>query len=1237
MPTATPTLLPTATPTALPTSTPTTPTTCTADSVDGILWPSIGVGLTALASCPSGGGGSASRTCCGPAALGMLDSAGTTCTVSRTGVWLAPDYSQCSSLALQTTYESALAAMSSDADISSGVANYTTALDSSTGAGSVDMQNALQLVVTAVQSMNTLHAVPASMSNETAAQARAAVASIVKAVDVVGWRYANQATVSPQTTYMDELERLAISAGASSASSLQPLVVIGKRTQLLVTPPLPPAQSFNWTSSSSSSSSSSSLDIGSNATFTIPGQVLNGSGLQAAIVYLDEPWAFPGGAWEVASGVVSASVVGLVSSSALAAQVEMTLPTRLSPKTKHRLATAYAQQQGLPAGSVEDISLLWDPTLNTSVLVYSVRESAQAPLTTVTVPADVQCGFWHPSSQTWRTDGCQRAGQATDASTLALTGMRCTCSHMTSFGVLVRNSGGGAQAEGTNSHGLFTNDLFHDLAGSLTLLCFAVLLVALLLLRHHEGLRKAERILMNICIASMGLYATFLGAVDRRGAGRTQCLIQAGILHYFLLVVLLLMLTEGLYLWLSFVRVLPGVMTVSNMVILCLSCAWLVPVPMVALSAGLAPDKYITEAYCWMDSSSPTAILTFLVPMAVVLMFNAVVYVLAMRNISRMGKQQSQLKASVLFFVLLGLPWGVLFLARTDTDGLVDILVSLTFTGQAVFLLGYHLRTSSRIRAALARTFEADAESSGIKAAGVRGHGGSKGKGRMPKADKAKREPTVHWRWHLRSAAKAEPAQALQLDWDSMVPASSSASPEHGFEYSALAMGLDPSASAQAAAVYADMDGTQPVPADSMAGARASRGSLDFTSVATMSTDLVAREHRGSCQSGDSGSASMATATGMRLGMPARESVAALLHEYVNVPGPRHSGGDDVAVDVEVDVAAAATGEEAVAEECDAQEQRRLSRARRATVWRPGEGEPIYEEIAGRGERFGLQEMGGAEAPAISLRSKEDTISVDVDLELSTEDVLDELEDEVGPLPPVQTRGGNRNTRYQKPRGGAQRAIPRPLHRTDTDWSLPTSTNVMEAAEHVGASRASAPQAGDSSAPADVRRSVEFIFWRPSAPDVVETTTYTVNAGGQAVVFGELGGTESPGAGRSHEPAAGKAKGTRRGWGRGRKGRKERHADQYSLGNSSVPDTDFDSPSMTNANDTVFRSTGSSDSVFRSCDLPSLGLPSTPISPGPGFALPTTPTSPRPSNSSEAEANIGFGRRLSLDTDDGMW
>lgn len=271
---------------------------------------------------------------------------------------------------------------------------------------------------------------------------------------------------------------------------------------------------------------------------------------------------------------------------------------------------------------------------------------------------------------------------------------------MTSFALLISNGDSNSGAA-TDSSASFATNLFHDLAVGVTLVCFAVLALALVLVLRREGLRKSEYILLNICVASIGLYSTFLGAVERNGAGRTSCTVRAAILHYFLLSLLLLLLVEGLHLWLSFVRVLPGTVPLSKMITSMLFIAWLIPVPVVAITAAAANGDYITDNSCWLDTSSAAGAAGFLVPMCAVVLINAVVYVLAIRNIQRMGKDSYQLKASVLFFVLLGLPWGILFLGRIDSSQGVHYVVSLIFLAQSIFLCVYHLHVNKRLRSAL--------------------------------------------------------------------------------------------------------------------------------------------------------------------------------------------------------------------------------------------------------------------------------------------------------------------------------------------------------------------------------------------------------------------------------------------------------------------------------------------------------------------------------------------------------
>ena len=83
--------------------------------------------------------------------------------------------------------------------------------------------------------------------------------------------------------------------------------------------------------------------------------------------------------------------------------------------------------------------------------------------------------------------------------------------------------------------------------------------------------KQPQRILMNLCLALLGLYVAFIVGIDRRHP-TTVCIVFGFLIHYFLLASMAWMLVEAVNMYLMFIKVLN--VAISRFMLKASLCAW---------------------------------------------------------------------------------------------------------------------------------------------------------------------------------------------------------------------------------------------------------------------------------------------------------------------------------------------------------------------------------------------------------------------------------------------------------------------------------------------------------------------------------------------------------------------------------------------------------------------------------------------------------------------------------------
>uniref|UniRef100_T1JBA7 G-protein coupled receptors family 2 profile 2 domain-containing protein n=1 Tax=Strigamia maritima TaxID=126957 RepID=T1JBA7_STRMM len=276
----------------------------------------------------------------------------------------------------------------------------------------------------------------------------------------------------------------------------------------------------------------------------------------------------------------------------------------------------------------------------------------------------VSCTYWDSrlniGKGDWSTAGCRLRS-------IEKNRIICECTHLTNFAVLMDIYEQADRVSGTHRHILdaitYFGCAFSILGLSLTILTF--------LLFSKWRKKDGNKIICNLALALLLLLIVFLAGIEQTHSP-TICLTVAILLHYFILSSFCWMLVEAIQQYLLFVRVLATY--IPRFLLKAMVFAWGLPLIIVVTVIGIDINQYREgHHYCWMKQDA--LYVSFLLPVGIIMIINAVVFILVLRGItcgrtsnlrSNQSKQQlmkTQLYAAICIFVLLGLTWVFGFLA----------------------------------------------------------------------------------------------------------------------------------------------------------------------------------------------------------------------------------------------------------------------------------------------------------------------------------------------------------------------------------------------------------------------------------------------------------------------------------------------------------------------------------------------------------------------------------------------
>ncbi|XP_069320595.1 adhesion G-protein coupled receptor G2 isoform X5 [Eulemur rufifrons] len=372
----------------------------------------------------------------------------------------------------------------------------------------------------------------------------------------------------------------------------------------------------------------------------------------------------------------------------------------------------------------ETPALFQDPSLENLSLISYVISSSVANLTiknltrnvTVTLKhinpsqddVTVKCVFWdlgrNGGAGGWSSNGCSVKDRKLNETV-------CTCSHLTSFGVLLDLSRTSIlPAE------MMALTFITYIGCGLSSIFLSVTLVTYI---AFEKIRRdyPSKILIQLCAALLLLNLVFL--LDSWIAlykTRALCISVAVFLHYFLLVSFTWMGLEAFHMYLALVKVFNTY--IRKYILKFCVVGWGVPAVVVTIVLTISPDNYGLGSYgkfpngspddfCWINSNAVFYI-TVVGYFCVIFLLNISMFIVVLVQLCRIKKKKqlgAQRKTSIqdlrsiagLTF-LLGITWGFAFFAWGPVNVTFMYLFAIFNTLQGFFIFIFYCVAKENVR-----------------------------------------------------------------------------------------------------------------------------------------------------------------------------------------------------------------------------------------------------------------------------------------------------------------------------------------------------------------------------------------------------------------------------------------------------------------------------------------------------------------------------------------------------------
>uniref|UniRef100_A0A8C6DUP1 Adhesion G protein-coupled receptor G2 n=1 Tax=Moschus moschiferus TaxID=68415 RepID=A0A8C6DUP1_MOSMO len=320
----------------------------------------------------------------------------------------------------------------------------------------------------------------------------------------------------------------------------------------------------------------------------------------------------------------------------------------------------------------------------------------------------VRCVFWdlgrNGGRGGWSSDGCSVKDRRLNETT-------CTCSHLTSFGVLLDLS-----RTSLPPTQMMALTFITYIGCGLSSIFLSVTLVTYI---AFEKIRRdyPSKILIQLCAALLLLNLVFLldswiALYDIRGL----CISVAVFLHYFLLVSFTWMGLEAFHMYLALVKVFNTY--IRKYILKFCIFGWGIPAVVVTIVLIISPDNYGLGSYgkfpngspddfCWINSNAVFYI-TVVGYFCVIFLLNVSMFIVVLVQLCRIKRKKqlgAQRKTSIqdlrsvagLTF-LLGITWGFAFFAWGPVNVTFMYLFAIFNTLQGFFIFVFYCVAKENVR-----------------------------------------------------------------------------------------------------------------------------------------------------------------------------------------------------------------------------------------------------------------------------------------------------------------------------------------------------------------------------------------------------------------------------------------------------------------------------------------------------------------------------------------------------------
>eukprot|EP00047_Mylnosiga_fluctuans_P010826 m.18105 g.18105 ORF g.18105 m.18105 type:complete len:1291 (+) comp3307_c0_seq1:71-3943(+) len=674
----------------------------------GLKWLPTAQGASASQTCPVGSLGLATRTCCGPAARGVVDLAGRVCTKERYGTWLSTNCSQCVSTAIAAVHTTFLSQLLTIPlmPLIDAVQNVSSATQAAMGFIDISRVQAM-----AAYTSSQLLSSPTSMSVSDVAAVLKDVVSTTDAALTCPRGVIAGAIAYPEPyrqsfpEVIEMLNSLAMTL-ATRTPILPTWTTIFNTTTSNVylgswAVPQASLQDFSFATTSISGSPNVTKSFQGYASILIPkenfGPGCNPCSVSTAIFPTSTAFATTERViTPVIAAVINAS--SNISTTNLPRNVQITLAITCNDDDCNRYYSQVAADSC--NATLDDIASINFTVINSTYmcLQYTLaanstvsRRSAYVHPVVREVPMYARCVWWDSSSSHWSSHGCAVVSMSTNGRIV------CECSHLTNFAVLVTST----EDDSDTPDGLKSQTaseavgVISTIGCAVSALCLLLLVLVFILLRQQKFMGIQHFILSQLCLALFGSNLVFLLQVDRNGASDLQCQAASISLHYFLLATAFWMLVEAMQLYRAFVVVFMRDFALGWLMLKYFAMAWGAPAVIVAITAGLDLGNYTSDTLCWLNGP---AIWAFLGPAGVIIVINIALWARVILQIYRCGGSYVSARATITLGLLVGVSWAAGILVIINNNIIVQYLFALLNAFQGVYIFYFHCLRSRDVR-----------------------------------------------------------------------------------------------------------------------------------------------------------------------------------------------------------------------------------------------------------------------------------------------------------------------------------------------------------------------------------------------------------------------------------------------------------------------------------------------------------------------------------------------------------